>query len=289
MQCAFPVTLHYGQVVGCGQCMPCRVDKQRMKALRVMLENRCHGPGSFLTLTYDQDHVPLAVLNGIPTPILVKRHARQFLDSFKYRWGSKFRYMLVGEYGDRTWRPHYHVALFGVNPIQLLHHQKVRRTSDGHKVHSPYGTWKYGNVDIGALEDRSCKYIAHYTTKKMTRANHRLEDRPPEFSWSSRKPAIGAPYLDQLEEWHYTPDGAKVLAETGDIIPYVNIGRTTYKLDPFLRRQLRGRLGVPLLKRDRPEQEEQDIGKEEREALVLQAQDKHDKLFRQAKRQGQKL
>ena len=43
---------------GCGQCLPCRVNKRRLWTNRIMLESMCHDDNAFVTLTYNDDNIP---------------------------------------------------------------------------------------------------------------------------------------------------------------------------------------------------------------------------------------
>jgi len=47
-----------GQLVPCGQCIGCRLSMSRMWAIRIMCEAQMHVDKSYVTLTYDNDHLP---------------------------------------------------------------------------------------------------------------------------------------------------------------------------------------------------------------------------------------
>lgn len=73
MLCTSPVTLAGMQQYPCGKCMPCRVNRQREWAARLVLESLCHPRSAFVTLTYDREHEP-------PGGRLVRRDATLFLE-----------------------------------------------------------------------------------------------------------------------------------------------------------------------------------------------------------------
>ena len=107
MVCKKPFTRGV-EAYGCGQCLPCRVNRRRIWTHRVLLEAIKSSESSFITLTYDDENLPE---NGSLCP----SHVRDWLKRIRKKVEPrKLRYFLVGEYGDETKRPHYHVALFGV-------------------------------------------------------------------------------------------------------------------------------------------------------------------------------
>ena len=190
MRCKNPYVNSTLQAYGCGQCMPCRINKRREWAHRIMLEASLHVDSSFITLTYKPgDNCPKS---------LVPSHARDWLKRIrKATEPVKLRYFLVGEYGDSSWRPHYHIALFSY-PACRFGFTRYTRTKGASeccdRCKLVQSTWSNGNIYIGRLEPESAAYIAGYVTKKMTsRDDERLEDdRHPEFMRCSLKPGIGA-------------------------------------------------------------------------------------------------
>lgn len=167
---------------GCGQCLPCRINKGRTWTMRIVMESCLYDNNTFLTLTYEDEKLPR---DDQQTPILYPYDTETWLKRFRKEYGI-FRYFLVGEYGNLNERPHYHAILFGVDPHAA----------------SPLvdKTWKEGFNYIGEVNPKSAAYIAGYCLKKMTRASDdRLGNRPPEYMRSSRlKGGIGLGYLKQM-------------------------------------------------------------------------------------------
>lgn len=202
------------------------------------LENNI--PTSFVTLTYDDKHLP----DG---EVLVPRHTTNFLKKLRHK--VEVRYFLVGEYGhdgERKFNPHYHLALFGVG--HCLRNNKF--TSDRLPCSCDncsllHATWSMGSVGAGTLTRASASYIAGYTIKKLTNGkddltNERLEGRPPEFARMSLKPPIGSPAVKTL---------AKDMEDSGlsemwsDVPPALWHGTKSYPLDRTMRKKLRVALG----------------------------------------------
>lgn len=188
------------------------------------MESMCHNVSSFVTLTYEDAPKGQFGLELRP------RDTQLFMKRLRKNLGFPIRYFLVGEYGDQTQRPHYHAALFGVDPGFEAHIHKA---------------WGHGFIHVGLVEQNSASYLAGYTTKKMTSADDdRLDGRHPEFARMSTSPAIGAPFVPRLAHWFTaTSTGAKTLQELGDVPPAVRIGGKVFPLGRTLRGKLREEVG----------------------------------------------
>lgn len=159
-----------------------------------MLEAADHDRNSFVTLTYDEQHLPEG---STLRPADLQRFLKRFRKSIA---PAKIRYFAVGEYGDQTQRPHYHLALFGYPEC----------AQGGTRNHRAYccpvcervqRDWAMGNVDCSSLEVKSAAYIAGYVTKKLTKAgDEKLNGRHPEFARMSLRPGIGAGAADELAD-----------------------------------------------------------------------------------------
>lgn len=206
----------------CGQCLPCRINLRRLWTHRILLESKCHARSIFVTLTYSSDHVPS---DGSLQP----EHVRDFLKRFRKAISpARVRFFAVGEYGDRTFRPHYHLVLFGVGLDSLGDLQKC---------------WAFGFVDIRELSPELAQYCAGYTTKKLTRKDDiRLGGRSPEFARMSLKPGIGALAVPSIVDALTTYHGASELVATGDAPSVLRHGKKLLPLGRYLRRKVRQEL-----------------------------------------------
>ena len=82
--------------------------------------------------------------------------------------GFKFRYVASGEYGDETRRPHFHIALFGVDFSD--DRCVFGRAVGGDRTYTSdvvTRVWPKGNHLIGTLNFESAAYIARYILKKI--------------------------------------------------------------------------------------------------------------------------
>lgn len=206
---------------GCGQCLPCRINRRRLWTHRMMLESLKHEKSSFVTLTYDEKNLPKG-------GNLVPKDTQDWLKRLRKEVGQ-CRYYLVGEYGDQSWRPHYHVALYGVG---IEDEDTVR------------DTWGMGHTMVGDLTQQSAQYIAGYVTKKMTSKNDsRLNGLHPEFARMSLRPGIGAVALDEVVNAMTRSQGAELLLKQGDVPQELLHGKQKQPLGRYLRRKLRERYG----------------------------------------------
>ncbi|AZL82995.1 replication initiator protein [Apis mellifera associated microvirus 43] len=228
-----------GQAFGCGQCMSCRLNKKRLWMHRIMLESRLHEHNTFVTLTYSDDHLPEGgSLAPRHTQIWLKK-LRKHLESTAF---NKVRYYLVGEYGDKSQRPHYHVALFGYPSCARGRSSYTsRRTSCCQHCDLIRDTWGYGQVYLGDLTTDSAQYIAGYVTKKMTaKDDPRLNGRHPEFARMSLRPGIGADAVHDIASALLT--FGLDLTEA-DVPVSLRHGKKILPLGRYLRKKLRLALG----------------------------------------------
>ena len=148
----------------CGQCMPCRINRRRLWSHRISLESKVHTSSVFITLTYSQENLP----DG---GTLVPRDVQLWLKRLRKTIGiAGLRFFLVGEYGEQTQRPHYHVVLFGFpNCERGITEKRYARCCDVCEVVK--STWSKGAIEIRELTTGGAEYIAGYVTKKLTNAN----------------------------------------------------------------------------------------------------------------------
>lgn len=244
----------------CGQCMPCRFNKRREWTHRVMLEASLHGDNAFVTLTYDDAHLPRVrdMSNGLAT--LRPKDLQDWLKRFRRLIAPiRVRFYAVGEYGDDSWRPHYHVALFGYPSCQFgmsrYSRSKSRCCVNCDRVAD---TWLQGNVFLGGLSAESASYVAGYVTKKMTgHDDFRLNGREPEFARMSLKPGIGADMMHEVGSVLMTHG----LDSAPDVPSALRHGKRILPLGRYLRRELRSIVGK---EKDAPKETLEEAAKEVR-------------------------
>ncbi len=205
--------------------MPCRINRRRVWAHRLVLESLTHPSSLFVTLTYSDLSLP-------NSSSLVPLHPQLWMKRFRRALApKKIRMYLVGEYGDETNRPHYHCALFNAS------------LADAPTIGK---TWTYGHVHVGDLTPSSAQYICGYVTKKLTaKDDPRLQGRHPEFARMSNRPGIGAAAMEIIGEALFNKHLVKQIEETGDVPSSLTHGRKSLPLGNYLRQKLRDYVGMP--------------------------------------------
>ena len=110
--------------VPCRKCIGCRLDYSLQWSTRMLCESKTHKTSSFITLTYNDSHLPL-------NKTLIKRHLQLFFKRLRKAYPNQnIRYYGVGEYGDEGQRPHYHACVFGFdfNKEKWEYHSKNKHT-----------------------------------------------------------------------------------------------------------------------------------------------------------------
>jgi len=165
----------------CGQCIGCRLERSRQWAVRCMHEASLYDENCFITLTYDDDHLP-------KDGLIDKKHLQDFFKRLRRDLPpGTVRYIACGEYGDTTRRPHYHAILFGLDFL----HDKI--TIDENLYTSPTleRFWGQGHVSIAPVTMASICYVCGYVMKKI--------NDDDTFNLMSRRPGIGAEWLNKYK------------------------------------------------------------------------------------------
>lgn len=191
----------------CGQCVGCRLDRSKQWAIRCVHEAKYHAANSFLTLTYDNSHVPWSSITGEQT--LCKRDLQLFFKRLrKAIYPTKVRYFACGEYGDTTNRPHYHVILFGYDFSDSRFVHQVTPSGILWRSDKLNEIWGNGHCVIANVTFDTCAYTARYILKKTTgeAAEERYEGIEPEYTVMSRRPGIAYQWFEDYKNDVYPYD-----------------------------------------------------------------------------------
>lgn len=168
--------------VPCGKCIDCRKDFQKEWIFRLGQEvKQCKLP-CFITLTYNDENLPIGDVDGVPQSVLVKSDLQKFFKRLRKNgaeYMQNMRYFAVGEYGAKHNRCHFHAVIMAPN---------LRYVSDLQKL--VLKSWTLGFSSVKLCTQKQIHYVCKYMNK--------LDARPhlvKPFRLYSR--SIGLCYLTQ--------------------------------------------------------------------------------------------
>ena len=151
----------------CSKCIGCRLNYARSWALRCQLESLSHKDNCFITLTFSNE-----MLQKRKNPWSVDVNDFQlFMKKFRKRYNKPIRFFHCGEYGEKTYRPHYHALIFGHDfRIKTKQNNVKKFGKDKYPLYesSELTTlWGKGHTTVGELNFDTASYTARYVTKKI--------------------------------------------------------------------------------------------------------------------------
>lgn len=151
----------------CGCCVGCRLERARQWAMRCMDEASLYVDNSFITLTFDDAHLPFN--RSVDVGVF-----QRFMKRLRKAVGSDHmvRYFHVGEYGPLHGRPHYHALLFNLGFPDRVY---LKTTDAGEKIYTSkflQSVWSdkgvpLGYCSVGDVTFGSAAYVARYHLKKV--------------------------------------------------------------------------------------------------------------------------
>lgn len=195
--------------VPCGNCYECCKSRQDSWKIRLSEEAKSHQYMYFVTLTYDNEHVPKVCYNGEDVLSLRKSDVQGWIKrnktSFTRALGRNFdlKWFVCGEYGPNTVRPHYHAIFF--TELDSLAFAKF------------VGSWHYGFTkldDVYCHQDKkSVDNVADYVAKYVVKPQELLSDKQKynlalqklgviEKCSSLVSHGLGKAYVDKMYRWH---------------------------------------------------------------------------------------
>ena len=90
--------------IPCGKCISCKLSYAKEWALRIYHEVQYHPLNCFLTLTYDEEHLPDDKSVHRTEVVNFVKRLRKHIS--KEKPGLKIKVFYCGEYGDKRSRPH---------------------------------------------------------------------------------------------------------------------------------------------------------------------------------------
>lgn len=227
--CYEPFTSKYAEQVQrefieipCGKCTACRLENAKQWTDRCLAELKYNSSAYFLTLTYDNNHIKRVHSIDeygelIERGTLYKKDFQLFMKRLRKEYSkysdNKLRFFAAGEYGDSTWRPHYHAIIFGLD-LKLVE-CSIRSKDPYYNVIEQYKTnklgqplfmsnwlndiWQNGFVVVGDVTEQSISYTCRYVIKKSFGYDKNFFENLgllPEFTLMSRRPGIARRFYD---------------------------------------------------------------------------------------------
>lgn len=188
-------------IIECKKCYECKKQKAREWTLKMEYEAKEWKYTYFITLTYKKHPGQL-----------IKSDLQKFLKRLRKKWGNySLRYLAAGEYGGKTERPHFHIIIFTNEIIPGWRYIPTEKQWTSTMIEN---IWKNGYITIGWGESNSIAYTALYTTKKLTKQDHKkilwddengiFYERKPEFIVMSRRPALGFNWIKKHKKYFLT-------------------------------------------------------------------------------------
>lgn len=197
----------------CGKCLACRINRRREWTERLLNEEVYSSSATFITLTYDENHVPIDQNGNMSVCV---SDIQKFLKRLRKRYSAyKIRFFINSEYGPETGRPHYHGIIF--NLPDSIYDGATRIYRNGSvSFHTPRieSVWQCGNVEAAPAGAERCSYCAKYFIDRKS-----VDDiLTPNFSVMSRKPGIGFKYMEAITDKVRHYQSTSMISHTGNYV-----------------------------------------------------------------------
>lgn len=226
--------------IPCGTCIGCKSANAAAWGKRCEHEMTNWDHNIFITLTYDDDRLPIdGKLQPDDLTKFIKRLRRsagRSTSNLQQTGSHTIRYFACGEYGTKTGRAHYHILAFNCD---FTDRYNVGQNGEHvlYESDTLHALWGNGKANYGQATGASANYIAQYTLKKQRgrRTHERYTDtegitnlttgewypalRPAHnrmvqpFLRMSLKPPLGAEwvkqYADDMRKGFLTSNGHK--------------------------------------------------------------------------------
>lgn len=172
----------------CGKCVECRLEYGRQWAVRCVHEASMYENNSFITLTYDDQH--------LKSEKLIYEDFQKFMKRLRKIQNEPIGVFVTGEYGEKTKRPHWHAIIFNWYPRDATY---LRSNELGDRIFSSATLekiWGKGKCELGSVTFRSAGYCARYAAKKLIHGKDQDHEYHP-ISKKSSKHAIGKKWLEK--------------------------------------------------------------------------------------------
>lgn len=235
--CEHPVRIkdkltHRYKYVPCGKCNTCRNQAASTWIERIEQESQCHAFTLFVTLTYDEKHVPMAYLNphdpnmlcdidrdlyinlsdisGFKPSSRLYVHRRKRIpyadrkdiqDFFK-RFRYYFENNLINNSNENKKIRYYCVSEYGPTTYRPHYHALIwfdSKTNARCISNLISKSWKFGRIDAQFAKGKCAQYVARYVNCVASLPKIYLHNSLRPFVLCSKAPAIGTLQINSKE------------------------------------------------------------------------------------------
>lgn len=144
--------------IGCGRCVLCMQANKNQWVFRLEQTAKHSKFNYFVTLTYDDEHLPEIGDNGSYNITCFLKRVRK-----KTQLPENFKYYFCTELGEKYGRLHHHAILFNTGCSFLKIREIIKRD------------WPYGFIDVKEVNSNRIKYVTKYCVQ--------MEFRKKVFKW----------------------------------------------------------------------------------------------------------
>lgn len=301
MLCACPIEVAAaGGIVPCGRCSHCRTNKKLKRKSRLLLEARQASEGkiSFITLTYDDAHLPKTAYNpetgemyeselGTLDPWEFQKFNKKLRQNLHRRGKGLIRFAGCGEYGTLCARPHYHLIVFGAD-CRDLGPQARDDLGPVFDAWSVKGELKCDPSRLSIEQPRNEAHTSSYICDYLMKGTH--EDRQkkagqkyPEFFRSSQ--GVGRDAVPALASAMQTDSAWQYIWDHGAIPHTFNVDGKNYLLDSYMRNKILDQFGPSIAEEIKKKGRERYA---EEMLLLFQAAGKNPETYFQKRQKGER-
>ena len=179
--CLEPTKISDVGFVACRKCWQCQERKVDDWVGRNIAESKTAKAAHVVTLTYGED-LAVGAIDHLRAAVLTYSDVQKYLKLLRFN-GFPVRYFVVGEYGSKKGRAHWHIILYWQDKIP---EHKLRENFA--ERHWPHG-WSYWDK----MTPEAIRYACKYLTKELgDNARQAFGPMP------SKKPPLGDAYFRDL-------------------------------------------------------------------------------------------
>lgn len=163
--------------------------------------------------TNPTDHGRVAFFKGTKRLTADYYHLQNFMKLLRfYNKSKKIKFYAVSEYGDHTYRPHYHVIIMGIDILSFIGVDQWEKYLTGHLPmdgETPYivDSWPHGHITLSPCTPATVNYTLKYISKGRKIPQYKDDDRQPEKSLMSKNMGLAWLTPQMKKAYQSNPEG----------------------------------------------------------------------------------